>query len=143
MEFAAVDCTTQQALCSANEVKGYPTIKYFSYYSKVVKHYTGGRTVRTDFVVFLIYVDSFQVKCKFFYFFKETEFIQFMADPENTATVPAQPKDEWHAESGSVLHLTDDTFKKTIESKDPVLVMFYAPCTFHSRENTVNTKVFF
>lgn len=45
VEFAAVDCTTQQGLCSANEVKGYPTIKYFSYYSKVVKHYTGGRTV--------------------------------------------------------------------------------------------------
>lgn len=44
VEFAAVDCTSQSALCSANEVRGYPTIKYFSYY-KTIKNYNGGRTV--------------------------------------------------------------------------------------------------
>lgn len=43
--FAAVDCTIHQSLCSSHDIKGYPTIKYFSYYSKVVKPYNGGRTV--------------------------------------------------------------------------------------------------
>lgn len=47
IEFAAVDCTIQQQLCTKNDVQGYPTIKYFSYYSKVVVRYTGGRKVST------------------------------------------------------------------------------------------------
>lgn len=46
VEFGAIDCTTQQSLCSVNEVKGYPTFKYFSYYNKNTKPYNGGRTVR-------------------------------------------------------------------------------------------------
>lgn len=54
VEFAAVDCTTQQSLCSANDVKGYPTIKYFHYYSKVVKPYSGGRTVSIFGILFNI-----------------------------------------------------------------------------------------
>lgn len=122
MEFAAVDCTTQQGLCSANEVKGYPTIKYFSYYSKVVKHYTGGRTVE----LFLI------INCFFFgliLHFKETEFVQFMSNPES-GSLPSEQKEQWRIDSQSILHLTDETFKKAIESNEPVLVMFYAPCKY-------------
>lgn len=118
MEFAAVDCTTQQAICSANDVKGYPTIKYFSYYSKVVRHYTGGRT--------------------------ETEFVQFMSNPESTAAVPTEQKDDWRTDSESILHLTDDTFKKVIQSSEPVLVMFYAPCKCRSFSASFTVmKVFF
>lgn len=45
VEFAAVDCTSHQALCGANDVSGYPTFKYFNYY-KNTKPYNGGRTVR-------------------------------------------------------------------------------------------------
>lgn len=45
VEFAAVDCTIQQAVCSSNDIKGYPTLKYFSYYTKSTKPYDGGRTV--------------------------------------------------------------------------------------------------
>lgn len=43
--FGAVDCTSDQELCANYDVKGYPTIKYLSYYDKVVKEYTGGRKV--------------------------------------------------------------------------------------------------
>jgi thiol-disulfide isomerase/thioredoxin len=45
VEFAAVDCTSYQSVCAANEVTGYPTIKYFSYLNKNVKAYNSGRTV--------------------------------------------------------------------------------------------------
>jgi len=45
VEFAAVDCTVQQSVCSAFDVTGYPTLKYFSYFNKEVKAYSGGRTV--------------------------------------------------------------------------------------------------
>lgn len=44
VEVAAVDCTKFAALCSAFEVRGYPTIKYFSFLKHVVD-YSGGRTV--------------------------------------------------------------------------------------------------
>ena len=46
IEFVAVDCTSHQSLCSAHEVTGYPTIKYFNYLIKNVKSYNAGRTVR-------------------------------------------------------------------------------------------------
>lgn len=45
VELAAVDCTKHSAVCSVYSVKGYPTIKYFSYL-KTVRDYDGGRTVR-------------------------------------------------------------------------------------------------
>lgn len=41
---AAVDCTRHNGVCSAHSVKGFPTIKYFSYL-KTVRDYNGGRTV--------------------------------------------------------------------------------------------------
>lgn len=48
---AAVDCTRHSSVCSAYEVRGYPTIKYFSYL-KTVTPYEGGRTEK-DFVKYL------------------------------------------------------------------------------------------
>jgi hypothetical protein len=45
--FGAVDCTTQQAICSAHDVTGYPTFKYFNYYKNAQK-YMGGREVTTS-----------------------------------------------------------------------------------------------
>lgn len=41
----AVDCTKENAICQEQEVSGYPTIKYFSFYDKVTLIYSGGRTV--------------------------------------------------------------------------------------------------
>ncbi|KRT80104.1 Thioredoxin [Oryctes borbonicus] len=107
VEFAAVDCTVHQMLCNANDVKGYPTIKYFSYY-KVEKQYSGGRT--------------------------EDDFVRFMNDPDQPL-LPKVKKaiiDEWLKEK-SVLHLTDNTFSSEINSNEPVLVMFYAPWCAHCK----------
>lgn len=44
-DLAAVDCTRHSSLCGVYSVKGYPTIKYFSYL-KTIRDYDGGRTVR-------------------------------------------------------------------------------------------------
>lgn len=55
VEFAAVDCTTFQALCSTNDVSGYPTFKYFNYY-KNTKPYNGGRTVSNNFCSFYLFI---------------------------------------------------------------------------------------
>lgn len=52
VEFAAVDCTTFQTLCTTNDVSGYPTFKYFNYY-KNTKPYNGGRTVSIDDDVYM------------------------------------------------------------------------------------------
>ncbi|KAB0802017.1 hypothetical protein PPYR_04203 [Photinus pyralis] len=105
VEFAAVDCTTQHGLCSVNDVKGYPTIKYFSYYSKSVKHYNGGRT--------------------------SEDFIKFMIDPE---FVPVKKEaDNWIIGDSNIVVLNDDSFKKEISSPTPTLVMFYAPWCGHCK----------
>jgi thiol-disulfide isomerase/thioredoxin len=47
VEFAAVDCTKFASVCGAADVRGYPTIKYFHYYTKEIKSYNGGRMVST------------------------------------------------------------------------------------------------
>ena len=52
VELAAVDCTTDNSVCSAFEVSGFPTFKYFHYFNKEQKAYDGGRT-KKDFVAFL------------------------------------------------------------------------------------------
>lgn len=67
VEFGAIDCTVQQSLCSMNDVKGYPTFKYFNYY-KTSKPYNGGRTVskinKILFITHLLFLSFF-----FFLFF--------------------------------------------------------------------------
>jgi thiol-disulfide isomerase/thioredoxin len=45
VEFAAVDCTQYMTICEGAAVKGYPTIKYFHYYSKETRGYNGARLV--------------------------------------------------------------------------------------------------
>ncbi|KAK9686365.1 Thioredoxin [Popillia japonica] len=107
VEFAAVDCTVHQSLCNTNDVKGYPTIKYFSYY-KSEKQYSGGRTA--------------------------ADFIRFMKDPDQPMVGKTKKAvtDEWLHEK-SVVHLTDNTFKNEINADDPVLVMFYAPWCAHCK----------
>ncbi|KAF5293841.1 hypothetical protein FQR65_LT10979 [Abscondita terminalis] len=109
IEFAAVDCTVHQSLCVANSVNGYPTIKYFSYYSKSVKNYSGPRT--------------------------SEEFIKFMGDLDQSQ-LPSQPTDvgdTWDIELSNVMILNDNTFKNEILSSNPTLVMFYAPWCGHCK----------
>ncbi|XP_063216813.1 protein disulfide-isomerase A5 [Bacillus rossius redtenbacheri] len=115
VEFAAVDCTEHSAVCSALDVKGYPTFKYFHYYSKESKPYNGGR-VKADFV-------------------------SFMRDPQNplAGMVPPastdDPAEAWGMLEGAehVVHLTDVSFDKHIREGRPTLVMFYAPWCGHCK----------
>ena len=44
VEFAAIDCTIEKSVCSYYEVSGYPTFKYFKYFNKEQRDYSGGRT---------------------------------------------------------------------------------------------------
>lgn len=60
---AAVDCTKHNAVCSVYSVKGFPTIKYFSYL-KTVREYNGGRTVSNPETKHLIQA----VDCSFIQF---------------------------------------------------------------------------
>ncbi|KAL7638944.1 UNVERIFIED_CONTAM: hypothetical protein RMT77_010478 [Armadillidium vulgare] len=111
VEFAAIDCTLYQQLCSLNDVRGYPTFKYFNYY-KNTKPYNGGRT--------------------------ETDFVSFMSDPENPLSgsppPPPSPEEEWNSLAGSeyLQHLTAATFDSFLQNK-VVLVMFYAPWCTHCK----------
>ncbi|XP_037092879.1 protein disulfide-isomerase A5-like [Pollicipes pollicipes] len=111
VEFAAVDCTVETGICNANDVKGYPTLKYYNYY-KTAKAYEGGRT--------------------------KTDFIKFMRDPSNplSASPPAPaPEEEWGGLPGAerLRHLTDDSFDATARQADNMLVMFYAPWCGHCK----------
>lgn len=51
VEFAAVDCTKEKTLCDENGVKGYPTLRYYSYYNNT-SYYKGNRTEQ-DFVMYM------------------------------------------------------------------------------------------
>lgn len=73
--------------------------------------------------------------------FQEADFIRFMLDPENpSANTPDIPeKDDWgnFPKASNVLHLTDENFAASVSSKDPTLVMFYAPCEYY--KSSINT----
>lgn len=98
---AAVDCTKHNAVCSAYSVRGFPTIKYFSYL-KTVREYNGGRTAE--------------------------DFTKFLSDPD---AQPEKPKAEEFGKypgADSIITLTGDKFHETAKKIDNLLVMFYAPC---------------
>ena len=113
VEFAAVDCTQHNAICSAHEVSGFPTFKYFHYFNKEQKPYDGGRTAK--------------------------DFIDFMVDPLSpfSGQPPPQPtpEEQWAGLEGAVFvkHLTSAEFDHYMRFKDTVLIMFYAPWCGHCK----------
>ena len=58
---ADVDCTVEEELCSAHEVRGYPTIKYYKDGDKKGEDYQGGRDAASlkSFVE-----ETLEVKCQ-------------------------------------------------------------------------------
>ena len=76
---AAVDCTDEsnKDVCEEYEVRGYPTIYYFSYLKTSFK-YMGGRT--------------------------EDAFVAFMENPREQEAPPPEP--EWKDTPSNVVHLT-------------------------------------
>lgn len=61
-----------------------------------------------------------------------------MSNPEDESKPPL-PKDDWKVDSPNIMHLTDNTFKSEIKSKEPILVMFYAPCKYYCTNNSNDT----
>uniref|UniRef100_A0A2A4JWB4 Thioredoxin domain-containing protein n=1 Tax=Heliothis virescens TaxID=7102 RepID=A0A2A4JWB4_HELVI len=99
--FGAVDCTTDQELCANYDVRGYPTIKYFSYFDKNIMDYTGGR--------------------------KEADFISFIHN--QAGTHPTAQKEIAGLKSGfgvEVVLVSDVDFENIIAAPNPSFVMFYA-----------------
>ncbi|XP_066149547.1 protein disulfide-isomerase A5 [Euwallacea fornicatus] len=105
VEFAAVDCTLQSSICSAFKVTGYPTLKYFSYYNKEVKPYTGGRT--------------------------KDDFVGYMSNPMQISNEHSSPSPERWSLDPAVLQLDAKNFKTELQRNEVVLVMFYAPWCAH------------
>lgn len=103
---AAVDCTRHSSVCSGYEVRGYPTMKYFSYL-KTVKEYNGGRT--------------------------EADFIKFLSDPN--APTPEKASEPYGDFPGSekVIIMSDKSADDVLQNEDRLLVMFYAPWCGHCK----------
>uniref|UniRef100_A0A2M3ZE94 Protein disulfide-isomerase a5 n=1 Tax=Anopheles braziliensis TaxID=58242 RepID=A0A2M3ZE94_9DIPT len=105
-ELAAVDCTRYSTLCASFEVRGYPTIKYFSYL-KTIREYNGDRT--------------------------ETDFISFLKDPDaapKKSEKTAEPFGDFQG-SNEILLLTDGNIEEVIKRESSLLIMFYAPWCGH------------
>lgn len=120
MVFAAVDCTQHQALCSSHDVKGYPTFKYFMYYNKGGKDYTGGRKA-DDFVDFMMALEE------------PLSSSSTVVEP-NVETVPPEEKiasspEVWSGYNGGhkVLNVTDSNFESLTSQHSSLLVLFHAP----------------
>lgn len=98
---AAVDATKEQSIGSRYSIKGYPTVKYFSY----------GEL-------------KFDVNVR-----DSSKIVEFMKNPQEPP--PAPPAEiPWSEEKSEVVHLEEDTFKPFLKRKKHVLVMFYAPCKY-------------
>ncbi|XP_030031135.2 protein disulfide-isomerase A5 isoform X1 [Manduca sexta] len=104
--FGAVDCTAEQELCAQYDVKGYPTIKYFSYFDKQVKEYSGGR--------------------------KEADLVSYIHSQMGDHETLQKAKTTQDAGfGGSVVLAFDNDFEQVIAAPTPTFVMFYASWCGH------------
>lgn len=104
---AAVDCTRFNGVCNVYEVRGYPTLKYFSYL-KTVKDYNGGRL--------------------------EADFIKFLSNPDAPEPQKASEPFGDYPGSDKILILGDKNVDGVLQAEDRVLVMFYAPWCGHCKQ---------
>lgn len=98
---AALDATKESAIGQRFGVKGYPTLKYFSY---------------GEF--------KFDVNIR-----DAGKIIEFMRDPKEPPP-PPPPEKLWSEEESEVVHLNEETFKPFLKKKKHVLLIFYAPCNY-------------
>lgn len=98
---AAVDATKESALATRYNIKGYPSLKYFSYGE--VKFDVNSRESAT--------------------------IVELMKDPK-APPPPPPPEISWADEKSDVVHLTEENFKQFVKKKKHVLVMFYVPCEY-------------
>ena len=113
--FVAVDCTKNNAVCEQYDVKGFPTILYFNF-GKNPKPYEGARDTKG--------------------------FVKFMSNPTDPNSAKSDPKEEWLEIKGHehINFLDDQSFDEFINSKNKVLVMFYAPCNLKSYLDYIKKK---
>lgn len=99
---AAVDATKEVSIADRFSVKGYPTMKYFSY----GEH-------------------KFDINLR-----EAAKIVEFMKNPKEPPP-PPPPEKPWSEEESNVVHLDEENFKPFLKKKRHALVMFYAPCTIH------------
>lgn len=105
VELAAVDCTKHSSVCSAYEVRGYPTIKYFNYL-RVQRDYNGDRNA--------------------------DDFINFLNDPDKPAQ--KRPEDKIIPFTSAKVNLLDEkSFDVTLKQEKSVLVMFFTNYCIHCK----------
>lgn len=112
VELAAVDCTKHSAICGSQNVKGYPTIKYFSYL-KTVKEYNDGR-LAADFIKYLK---------------KKSENGDVDTDLEEENKPEEVPFGEYPG-SEFIVQGSDENFDETLKKHKKVLAFFYASCEY-------------
>lgn len=96
---AAVDGTKEHEVAQKFNIKGYPTVKYFS---------------NGEF--------KFDVNVR-----EADKIVEFMKNPSEPPP-PPPPEQQWEDEETNVMHLDENTFKPYLKKKKHALVMFYAPC---------------
>ncbi|GFQ83931.1 protein disulfide-isomerase A5, partial [Trichonephila clavata] len=108
VEFAAIDCTAFNTVCSGHDIKAYPTFKYFNYYT-VEKPYEGTR-VSKDFVRYMEIAS------------------RNLPPPTPEPTPPLEPEKFWEGVPNAehVHYLKQNVFHDVMKTKKSALVMFYA-----------------
>lgn len=96
---AALDATKESSIATRFAVRGYPTVKYFSY---------------GEF--------KFDVNVR-----EVQKIVEFMKEPKEPPP-PPPPEKPWSEEPSEVVHLVEENYKTFLKKKKHVLVMFYAPC---------------
>lgn len=98
----AVDCTAEKQLCTKQEVKGYPTLKYFKDGEFAFK-YTKKRSAE--------------------------DILAFMKDPKKPAPPPPPP--DWSKEPGKVHFLTSENLDSFLVEHPSVLLLMYSSLCGH------------